>query len=121
MVDEPPRILTMIEALYITGMGLAVVFGVMGVIAAFTWASGRVFVVLEQREKERKKAEKEKKKAEKERKKAEKERKKAEREKKKAEEASQQEADSKQEAESEGADNPRRVFASGIWVGCVEP
>ncbi len=44
------------EAVRITLTGLAVVFGVMGVIAASTWASGRVFVALDRRAKDRKAA-----------------------------------------------------------------
>lgn len=75
------------EALMLMLRGIAVVFAVMTLIAGATWLAGKVFVSLDEKDKERKKAEEEKKKAEKERKKAERERKKAEREKKKAEEA----------------------------------
>ena len=46
--------------------GLIVVFVVMGLIAGATSVSGRIFVHLDKKEKERKKAEKAKKKAEKE-------------------------------------------------------
>lgn len=59
------------SALPIMLNGMLVVVLVMSFIAGLTWAMGRVFIHLDKKEKERKKAEKALKKAEKEKKKAE--------------------------------------------------
>ena len=85
------------EALFIMLKGLLVVFTVMGLIATATWAAGKLFIKLDERDAARKKAEEEKKKAEKERKKAEK----AAKKKKKAEEKARKEKEAAEQAAKE--------------------